>query len=72
MTHQLLVNQAIVLVAFQPIAIPNVRCDRWLVFQEALAPAIHLIPDAYVELQTAAGIRPMFLEVDRGTESQSV
>lgn len=70
--HQLLVNAVIVLVHFQPIPLAGIRCLTWRTFSDPPASAIALIPDAYFELETPAGIRSVFLEVDRGTEPLSV
>lgn len=67
-THQLLVGAVVAVVCFQPIPLPGTRCLSWRIFSEPPVAGLPLIPDAYFEIETPAGIRPMFVEVDRGTE----
>jgi len=69
-THQTAINQVYVAVKYQPA--PNVRLGRWHMFRSALSEAIKLKPDGYFELHSAAPVRPMFLEVDLGTEALKV
>lgn len=70
LTHQTAINQVYVAVKYQPA--PNVRLDRWHSFRFAISEAIKLKPDGYFELQSAEPVRPMFLEVDLGTEALKV
>jgi hypothetical protein len=48
---------------------PNTTIQRWRTFQQPIAKNLKLIPDAYFELVTKDGLKAMFVEVDRGTES---
>src|SRR5581483_7592201 len=45
---------------------------RWLNFQEPLTASVGIIPDGYLELRSAAGVRAQFVEVDLGTESSKI
>lgn len=65
--HQQHINSVYLAVKYSQ-APGAVRFVRWLVFYEQLSKAIPIIPDAYLELE-ASSIRPMFLEVDLGTEA---
>lgn len=58
-------------VRYKPLPIADTKITSWLTFRKPIA-ARGLIPDAYFELQTSAGVRAQFLEVDRGTESLGV
>ncbi|HEY2933123.1 MAG TPA: replication-relaxation family protein [Acidobacteriota bacterium] len=65
--HQLAVNAIYLTIKFHPIAVNDLRFERWITFRQPL-PGTALIPDGYFELQSPTGIHPMFLEVDLGTE----
>jgi len=70
--HQLHVNQ-VYLAATQPRhENSTMHVSSWRVFYQPISKAIALTPDGYLELQTGGDIRPAFLEVDLGTESQTV
>lgn len=69
--HQLEVNAVYLALTHRPLP-EGVHCLRFLRFRQALSPAVALIPDAYLELERSGAIRPMFLEVDLGTESLPV
>jgi hypothetical protein len=70
--HQLQVNAIFLLVRFQEIPVAGVQCLRWLSFQERPFRNAAVIPDGYFELASSSGIRAMFLEVDRGTETLGI
>jgi hypothetical protein len=67
--HQLAINGIFIILKYRPVPVPGVRLLSWKTFQEQISQALPLIPDAYFELATPTDIRPMFLEVDRGTET---
>src|SRR5262249_42892329 len=67
--HQLHINEVYVLVRHKPIPVENCQFRRWISFQRPLSKASPIIPDGYFELQQAATIRALFLEVDMGTEA---
>ena len=46
--------------------------ENWQGFQKAVSPAVPVVPDGYFEIHTKAIVRPMFLEVDLGTEGLPV
>lgn len=48
------------------------RVKNWRSIAKPLTPSTALIPDAYFEIHSEETVRPMFLEVDRGTESLSL
>jgi hypothetical protein len=48
-----------------------VRVQNWKTFEKPL-PDSSIIPDAYFELATADAIKPVFLEVDKSTESKTI
>ncbi len=50
----------------------HARFLRWRTFQRPLSQTSRLIPDGYLELQTTAGVRPMFLEVDLGHQAMKI
>jgi len=68
--HQLAINDLYLACKYRPI--PHGRLIRWVRFSEPLSKAIPLIPDSYLEIETNALVRPMFLEVDLGTEALPV
>lgn len=70
--HQLGVNSFLIQVKYRPIPVEGVRFIRWINFPGALSQSIPLAPDGYFELEGPAGVYPMFLELDRGTEPQKV
>jgi hypothetical protein len=53
-------------------ALEGATAKDWRVFQKGVSPAIPLVPDAYFKTHTNTAIRPMFLEVDLGTEGLPV
>jgi hypothetical protein len=68
--HQLSINELYLKISYEPI--PQARLIRWLRFSEPLSKSIPLIPDSYLELDFIGTLRPMFLEVDLGTEPLTV
>lgn len=70
--HQLAINRVYCTLKFGTIPVPQVRFVQWLTFTEPLTPELRLIPDGYVEFQTPTGIDASYIEVDLGTEPQSV
>jgi len=66
--HRLKTNSIFLKVKYLPIPIASVRFCSWRSFVSPLSKAIGLIPDAYFEVESSAGVRCMFLEVDLGTE----
>lgn len=68
--HQLAVN-AVYCAAFCSY-IEDAAAKNWRTFQKAISPAAPVIPDAYFEINSSETVRPMFLEVDRGTEGLPV
>ncbi|MEN6532649.1 MAG: replication-relaxation family protein [Bryobacteraceae bacterium] len=69
--HQLEINAVYLALTYRPLP-ESVRYLRFRRFREILAPSVPLIPDAYFELEFRGAVRPMFLEVDLGTESLPV
>jgi len=51
---------------------PGIGLSRWITFRQPISEAIKLTPDSYFELTTNGVVRPIFLEVDLGTEALSV
>jgi hypothetical protein len=66
--HQLQTNALLLRAKYQPIPVSGATFREFQTFSEPLSKMIPLIPDAYLEVETASGIRAMFLEVDLGTE----
>lgn len=69
--HQLALNSVFIQSKFRRLP-QNTEFMRWIKFTEPLSEAAPLIPDGYFELETPMGVQPMFCEVDRGTEAQSI
>ena len=70
--HQFGVNQVYLALKYAPAPTPDIRLLRWRGFREPISEAIKLTPDAYFELEASKTARPMFLEVDLGTEGLTV
>ena len=70
--HQTGINQIYVAVKYRPSPALHVKLHSWRVFRQQISDAVKLTPDGYFELSAAGAIRPMFLEVDLGTEALSV
>ncbi|HET9283730.1 MAG TPA: replication-relaxation family protein [Candidatus Angelobacter sp.] len=49
----------------------SVSIQNWKTFESTL-PSSSVIPDAYFEFKTADAIKPVFLEVDKSTESKKI
>lgn len=67
--HQLEVNEVYCILKYRPLP-DGARFVRWLSFQQPIAGT--LIPDGYVEVETAGNLAALFLELDRATEGLSV
>jgi hypothetical protein len=50
----------------------STRLVRWVTFRQPISDAIKLTPDAYLEVAIEEKMRPMFLEVDLGTEALKI
>ncbi|HZR18559.1 MAG TPA: replication-relaxation family protein [Verrucomicrobiae bacterium] len=70
--HRLEINRVNLLVQYCGIPVRGWWFGSWRAFQQPLSPTLPLIPDGYFELGSAAGFRPIFLEVDLGTEAVPV
>jgi len=68
--HQTAINQIYLELKYR--AEPRATLGRWLTFRQSISEAIKLTPDGYIEITTAGSARPMFLEVDLGTEALKV
>lgn len=66
--HQLLLNE--IYLSLHRNGSP-VKLQNWKTFESTL-PGSSIIPDAYFELATADAIKPVFLEVDKSTESKKI
>jgi hypothetical protein len=66
--HQLAINAVYLLAKYRTLPV-GVRLVRWMRFDQPLSKTLPLIPDGYFEIESAAQVRPMFLEVDLGTEA---
>jgi hypothetical protein len=67
--HQQALNAVYLALKFPAAPAPGVRLRRWLVFYEPPVASIPLTPDGYGEMETPQAVRPMFVEVDLGTEA---
>ena len=67
--HRLEINRLHLLVRYQRIPIPPWRFLVWRSFRQSLSQTVPLIPDGYFELGSSQDVRPMFVEVDLGTEA---
>jgi hypothetical protein len=71
LAHQEAVNAVFMLARFGVLP-AGCSCVRWQSFREPLSPSVPLVPDAYFETIRDGAAYPMFLEVDRGTESSRI
>jgi hypothetical protein len=69
--HQSGINEIYFCLRYRPIP-SHVRLVRWLTFRQPISESIKLTPDAYFEVGIADNLRPMFLEVDLGTEALKI
>jgi hypothetical protein len=69
--HQLAINSIYLLAKYRTLP-AGVRLLRWMRFDQPLSKTLPLIPDGYFEIESGAQTRPMFLEVDLGTEALPV
>jgi len=70
--HQTAINGIYLAVKYPNVPTAAAQFRRWHTFRRAISDAIKLVPDGYLEVVFGQGIRPMFLEVDLGTEALSV
>lgn len=70
--HRLEINKVHLLLKYSAIPVAGWWFIRWQDFTRNLAPAVPLIPDGYVEIGSAGGVRSCFIEVDLGTEALPV
>lgn len=70
--HQLEINKVHLLAQFRSIPSRAWWFVRWQSFSKPLSSAVPLIPDGYFELGSQHGFRPMFVEVDLGTEAAAI
>lgn len=68
LAHQLLLND--IYLSLHKNCGP-IRIQNWKTFESPL-PGSSVIPDAYFEIATTDAIKPVFLEVDKSTESKKV
>lgn len=66
--HQLQINNIYFALLKTP---PGLQVESWKTFDERISPTINLKPDAYLELHSTV-VRPVFLEVDLGTETRKI
>jgi len=69
--HQLAVNALYCTLKYQPLP-AGITFRRWVAFHEPVTSSLGLIPDGYVELDSAAGTTASFVEVDLGHESLAI
>ena len=70
--HQTAINEIYLSLKYRPLPNSTVHLCRWLTFRQSISEAVKLTPDAYMEISAGDTLRPMFLEVDRGTEALKV
>ena len=66
--HQLAINSIFLLLKYRPLPAAGYVFERGLAFSAPLSPSAGIIPDGYFEIRHDDVLRPMFLEVDLGTE----
>jgi hypothetical protein len=71
-SHQMAINEIYLALKYLPVPKPDFRFQRWYNFRQPISESIKLTPDAYFEIQSGETMRPMFLEVDLGTESLKI
>ncbi len=67
--HQLEINRVHLLVQYSSIPLRGWWFVHWQGFQKTLSATVPLIPDGYFELGSQQAFRPVFVEVDLGTEA---
>jgi len=70
--HQLAINRVYVGLRQSDVQASGPRLLRWTTFSQPISSTIRLSPDAYLELEIPDGVRAVFLEVDRGTETRRI
>lgn len=69
--HQLAINQ-VYCAAVSENPSNEKPIENWEAFTKPISQSLRIIPDAYFEINTTEKRRPIFLEVDRGTEGLPV
>ncbi|MGA2268780.1 MAG: replication-relaxation family protein [Bryobacteraceae bacterium] len=69
--HQMQINGIYAALKFRPLP-TGLRFVRWASAQRPIGGSPGLVPDGYFEIQTPAGIRAHFLEVDLGHQAMKV
>jgi len=69
--HQLILNWLYIALKYKSLP-EGAVLQRWQTFSKPISASLPLMPDGYLELTFDNRIFPMFLEVDRGTESLKV
>ncbi|MBI3411846.1 MAG: replication-relaxation family protein [Planctomycetes bacterium] len=72
LNHQLEINRVHLLVQYAAIPVRGWWFVRWQDFQRPPSATVPLIPDGYFEVGSQQGFRPVFVEVDLGTEAVPV
>src|SRR6202000_2958188 len=70
--HQLALHQVYCAGLLRKPLPDEITVRGWRTFRNPLSPSHSLIPDAYFEIPSIESVRPMFLEVDLGTEGLTV
>lgn len=70
-THQMQINGIYAALKYRPLP-AGLRFIRWASPQRPISTSPGLLPDGYFEIQTLAGIRAHFLEVDLGHQTMKV
>jgi Replication-relaxation len=70
--HQLSLNAIHIAARYSDLTAFASSFQGWRDFTEPLCKAAPIVPDGYFSIQTPEGIRPVFVEVDQGTESLKV
>ena len=70
--HQLEINWIYIAIFCRTPPTPNTTVAHWSVFATPISNAVPLIPDGYFLVRFREHVRPMFLEVDLGTETHRI
>jgi Replication-relaxation len=70
--HQSGINEIYLALKYRPVPLAGIRLLRWHTFGHPISEVIKLTPDGYFEIAVIESVRPMFLEIDLGTEALSV
>jgi hypothetical protein len=70
--HQMGINEIYLALKYGNRANSAIHLRRWITFRQPISETVKLTPDGYFEIDSGGTVRPMFLEVDLGTEALSV